>query len=163
MNTKVLAPLLFVAGLALAYAVGMFDSDDTRIRNLFANAASSFNATRLSGCLDGFAEDYKDETEWKVDRALLANALRIAFLRSIDSKSKAFLLRLKIPEASMKVAIDEAAETATVELSLSLERRRGETFDPQWQLQVVAKLKKIDGDWLIHESTHETLEGSRPR
>ena len=164
--TPVVTLVVLLAGLA--YGLGVFDSDETRIRSLFVDAADSFNDTNLSGCLEGFAEDYRDETEKTVDRARLTLGLRSAFLRMVDPKTKAFLLRLRMPDEAMSVDIGDPADTATADtatavFTLYVERRREEGWQPEWQVRVTAKLKKVDGKWRIHRSSHETMGGARPR
>lgn len=163
MKFKIIAPVLLVVVAVLMYCSGFFDSPETRIRNLFSNAVASFDETHLAGCIGGFAEDYRDETESRLDRNMLSNILRFTFISMVDAKTKLFLLRLRMPDDSMSVEIDEAAGTANVAFTLHLERQRKKEWQPQWQLSVSTKLIFVEGNWRIHRSSHETVEGARPR
>lgn len=156
--------ILLVLLAGIAYGFGVFDSDETRIRNLFGGLVGSFNDTHLSGCLEGFAEDYRDATESTVvDRDRLKMALRVTFLRMVDPKTKAFLLRLRLPDEAMSIDIADPADKATVVCTLYLERSRAGGWQSEWQVRVTAQLKKVEGEWHIHESKHETTAGARPK
>ena len=156
--------LLGIVAIAIAAYAGyrMSASDETRIRWLLGDAADSFNHTRLSGCIGAFDKDYQDTTT-RIDRANLASVLRYLFLKRVDPKTKAFLHRVLMPEESMSIEIADAGQEAEVKFDLDLQQQQGETWQSTWQLRVTAQLHKVDGDWRIRQSSHETAMGKPPR
>lgn len=157
--------LLGTVALAIAAYAGyrMSASDETRIRWLLEDAASSFNNTHLSGCLEAFDKDYKDTTMSRVDRAVLANVLRYLFLKRVDPKTKAFLYRVRLPEEDLAIQVGEQGQQAEASFALDLEERHEDQWQSAWQLEVTAQLHKVEGDWLILRSSHETVMGKPPR
>jgi hypothetical protein len=157
--------LLGIVAVAIAAYAGyrMSASDETRIRWLLEDAASSFNHTSLSGCLEAFDKDYKDTTMRRVDRAVLASVLRYLFLKRIDPKTKAFLWRVRLPEEDLAIQVGEQGQQAEARFALDLEERHQGQWQSAWQLKVTVQLHKVEGDWLIRRSSHETVMGRPPR
>jgi hypothetical protein len=158
--------LLGIVAVAIAgYAgYGMLASDETRIRGLLDDAASSFNHTRLGGCLEAFDHDYQDPTTTPtLDRAMLTNVLRYLFLRRVDPKTKTFQLRVRIPTEDIAIQVGEGGEQAEARFTLDLEQQRQGAWQSEWQLRVTAQMHKVDGDWRIQRSSHETAAGKPPR
>ena len=145
----------------LAYP--LFASEETRIRWVLEDSTESFNSTYLADCLEGFADDYQDETLAELDRELLTQALRVAFMREIDQQTKEFQMRVLMPEEELQILVADAEDQATAEFRLHLEKRLDEEWRPTWELQVTAKLAKVEGDWRIRSSSHQTLFGTPPK
>ena len=137
-------------------------SEDTRIRWMLEDSTSSFNTTYLAGCLEGFAEDYRDESFPELDRDLLRRALQVVFLREVNGQTKEFQTRVLLPEENLQILVGDTEDQATAEFRLYLEQRTGEEWKPKWELQVTAKLGVVDGNWRIRSSSHQTLNGARP-
>ncbi|MHC4512769.1 MAG: hypothetical protein ACYTGW_07430 [Planctomycetota bacterium] len=161
-------PTLVLLGIVVVAIAGyggyrMLASDETRIRWLLEDTASSFNDTHLGGCLAAFAPDYQDKTISGMGRAELTQALRYVFLRRVDPKTRQFLFRVRIPEQDVTIKVAASGNTATAQLTLHLEAQRQDTWEPVWELRVTAGLGKVNGDWRIQRSSHETLSGRIPR
>ncbi|MEE9127824.1 MAG: hypothetical protein V3U11_11850 [Planctomycetota bacterium] len=160
--------MFVLLGLALALVAGycgyrMLASDETRIRWLLQDAAVSFNNMNLRGCVGAFDQDYREKTTG-LGLLELKNALRVSFLQRVDPKTKAFLYRIRVPEQGISVKVGDNGEQAEAQFTLYLEGRQHGAFETQWQIAVTAELHKADnGDWRIHSSSHETLDGQRPR
>ena len=129
-------------------------SDETRVRWLLQDAVQDFNATSKS-CMTPLADDWRDTTVRELDRATLSRAITALFFRFVDAKSKAFTLHLTLPEDTLQ--IDTEAGTATFELHLD------EAGGALWHVRVDAQLEQVDGAWRVRRSSHETLQGRRPR
>ena len=161
-------PALVLLGIAVVAVIvyggyRMLASDETRIRWLLDDAASSFNDTHLGGCLAAFAPDYRDKTISGRGRAELAQPLRYVFVAGVDPKTRHFLFRVRIPEQDVTVKVAASGETAAAQFTLHLEAQRQDTWEPVWELRVTAGLGKAGGDWRIQESSHETVGGQMPR
>lgn len=159
--TLLLAVIVAVAVTAYA-GYRMLVSDETRIRWLLEDAASSFNQAHLRSCLEAFHLDYRDTTTG-LERARLGHVLRLLFLRDLDPKTKAFLFRVRLPTEDLAIQVDDNGEQAEARFQLDLEKKRQEAWQSQWQVWVTAKLQKVDGEWRIHRSSHETAAGRPPR
>jgi hypothetical protein len=161
-------PTLVLLGIVVVAVAGyggyrMLASDETRIRWLLEDAASSFNDTHLGGCLTAFAPDYQDKTFSGMGRAQLAQALRSVFVARVDPKTRRFLFRVQIPEQDLTIKVAANGKTATAQFTLHLEAQRQDTWKPVWELRVTAGLDKVSGDWRIQEASHETVGGQMPR
>ncbi len=156
--------LLGIVAIALAaYAsYRSLASDETRIRWLLEGAARSFNDAHLGGCLEAFDESYRDtSTTPTLEHATLASALRHVFLQRVDGKTRAFLLRVRIPEEALTIRL-EAGQQAEATFELDLDEHRRGAWQPAWQLEVTAQLRKAGGNWLIQRSSHQTTAGKPP-
>ena len=138
-------------------------SDKTHIIWLLEDAASSFNDTKLSGCLEAFDKDYRDETLPGVDLSKLRMALQFVFFRRVDQKTRAFLMRVRLPEEERTIQVEGDGKQATAEFTLALEQRRDGAWTPQWELRVSAQMRKVDGQWSILRASHQTVQGERPK
>jgi len=155
---------IVAVGIAAYAGYRMLASDETRIRWLLDDAASSFNNTHLAGCLEGFHLDYHDTTTTpKLDRALLSAGLRVLFLRHVHPKTKKFQLRVRVPAEDLTIQIDDGGEQAEARFTVDMEQQRQGAWQSEWQLRVTAQMHKVDGDWRIQRSSHETTAGKPPR
>ncbi|MHC5066615.1 MAG: hypothetical protein ACYTG5_21875 [Planctomycetota bacterium] len=155
-------PLTAAAAILLGYgAYRSFASDETKINWLIQDAAESFNATNLSGCLAIFAEDYQDSKVAELDLENLTQILRYTFFSFRDSESKAFRLRVLVPEERLVPQV--TGDSAELAFALQLEERKGQAWEPSWEVQVDAKLIRTEDGWRVTSSRHETLSGARPR
>ncbi len=150
--------LIFVAFLAGRALYVSMASDETRIGWLFADEAAAFNSASAFSTLDHFALDYHDDTDgW--DLPTLRGAVIWAFQNRRDAQHR-FLLRVELPEQAGTVAVD--GDTATAEFPVRLHEGRGSDERLGWELRVTAGLRRIDGEWRVVRSTHETVSGQRP-
>lgn len=158
--------LLGVVAVAVAAYTGrrMLASDETRIRWLLEDAARSFNEAYLAGCLEAFDNRYQDTSSTPaLDRTMLAATLRYVFQLRVDLKTKAFLLRVRIPEEELTIQVGRSGEQAEARFRLDLEEQLEGAWQSAWQLQVTANLQEAGGDWRIRQSSHETAAGRPPR
>jgi hypothetical protein len=72
-------------------------------------------------------------------------------------------MRVMLPDDAMQIDLEPGADSASVRFNLLLEEEKSGEWQPTWQLEVLADLRRLDGDWLIHRTSHKTLLGARPR
>lgn len=156
-----LVPAAFVAILVVV-AIKALAGDESRIRSQIEAFTVAFNDQNLGNCLDVIDPGYRDESVTEVDRKMLTTVLRYVFMKQMRSDGKAVAMRIRVPEQSLHIEIDEG-EKAHVDFEGILENRKGEEWRLQWHVQVESTMRKVDGDWLIYRTRHSTLEGKRPQ
>lgn len=160
------AMLLFVAGRFVVHALA---SPETKVRWRIQSMVDGFNRQRASPVLRGFASDYRDESSG-ADRELVHQGVVSLFFREKDPETKAFRLRAEIPDEELDVVVEEGGERATARGVLTVYRREGSDGGEAvlWRVSFEGVLDRDDPQrddrvWRFERSTHETLDGERPR
>lgn len=163
LRIALVAAALLVLGAWLRNALA---SDETRIRRVIAGMVAGFNDERNAGAMRGFAQEYRDTTSG-VGRDRVHEGLAYLFFSRRDPDTKRFDLRLEVPEdlLAIEVADDEHARASG---TLRLWEGAGARDDdaPEtllWEVRFDGALVDVDGAWRFATSTHETVEGRRPR
>ena len=151
------ALLLWIGGRALVHALA---SDETRIRWLVEDMAEGFGRTRTGAILEGLEKGFVDETSG-VDRETLRGMLAHFFLTEKDPATKRFPWRV---EATIESLVVERP-AATCEVLARFFELRGEEEEerPGWTIRVEGRLEDGEDGWRFVRTSHETLEGRRPR
>ena len=160
MNRK---PAIFGAVVAIAVAAWLFlgPSPEEQVRRHIRAMAEDFNAGRTGPCSQGLSEDYR-ETTVGVDRQEIRGYLASLALPDL-TQSKPFRYRVTLPE-EFDVTIDpEDAKKATTEFIAVFGELSKEEWRDRWNVRINAEVVKIDGDWKVRRSSHETLKGSPMR
>ena len=144
-------------GVALWLLLG--PSPEEQVRRHLRAMAKDFNAGRTGPCSRGLSEDYL-ETTTGVSREEIRGYL--ASLRLQDGKEN-FRYRVTLPE-EIDVTIDpQDATKATTDFIAIFDERSKEEWRTRWRVEIRAEIVKIDGDWRVRRSSHETLKGSPMR
>lgn len=153
-----IAALLVVAYFVVGAIRRALASDETRIRQVFADEAAAFNDCAALSVLSHFAPTWQDETTAVTCQALKSSLLWV-FQNRRDPRSKRFLYRLEVGECDVDVQGEQASATVPLVLHEGLDA--GDKVI--WELRVTAELGKHDGEWRVDRSRHETVRGSAPR
>ena len=145
-----------VAGRAIYIASA---SDETRIRWVLQEEAEDFNNAAVLGILSGFASDYRDLTTG-LDRPSLRGALVFVYQNRRDPREGRFLYRVELPEDALQIDVDGDRAVAT--FPLRLYEGLDEAATLTWEVEITADLELRQGEWVIVQSRHETLQGERP-
>jgi hypothetical protein len=156
-----IAGAILVVALAANWVRRALMSDEARIRELLETMADGFNRSRTGDCLDGLAEDFREETTG-VDKGSIGNFLRLLFLRERDPQTKKFTYRVELPEAELKIEVSAKQEgQARVDLVADFFKLAGEDWKLFWKARITADLEEGEDGWQVKRSRHETLEGRR--
>lgn len=132
-------------------------SPETRIRWRIEEMVEGFNDARVSPCMKGVAEEWRDEGG-RVDRSRLADGLRYTFFQEKDPKTKAFRFRVELEEELVIVLDPEDGESATVELLARFDCLRLEEWTPTWRVNIGAEMVEHEEDgWQVVRTRRETL------
>ncbi len=164
MNRRVIiaAVVALAAFLAASWLPYWLADDATRIRMLVEECAAAFNDGSRSGCLEGFAEDFVDETS-KIDRELLGRALAYLFLKEKHAETGQLRYRIEIDPKEFPVTVESDGDAAKIpSVAVRFLRLRAGSYEPAWTIDVECELAKIDGRWRIRRTRHDTQDGRRP-
>lgn len=146
-------PLLYLgSGLVIRW----FASDETEIRWIVEGMEEAYNVGDPSGCVESIARTWRHAGS-ELDRQMLFGALlRIAQER--DRETRALRSRVAVDPEAAEIVV--TGDTATLTLDAAFERRRGEEWQPSWQVRITAELVDGDDGWEIVTSRHEDLAGT---
>lgn len=158
MKRILLALLVLVASfIAFQQVRGCVVSEETKIRWRIEAMQEGFNEAKVAPCLRGVAEGWRD-SQGRVDRALLADALRYAFLQERDPKTKSFRYRVDFEEELFIELDPEDEDRALAVLVLRFDRIDGEEWSVTWRVRVQATMARSeDRGWQIARTERETI------
>ncbi len=154
--------LVLIAASALVLAVQRLwvalASEETRIRWRLQGMAQGFDEQSTGACLRGVAEGWRDEGS-QVDRAQLADGLRVLFFRGRDAESGRFPYRAEIEREALSIEVDPADRgAARATFTARFLALSGEDWSPTWRVRVEGRLRKHpERGWQLVETRHETL------
>ncbi len=130
---------------------------ETRIRWRIEEMVEGFNEARVSPCMKGVAEEWRDGGG-RIDRSRLADGLRYTFFQEKDRKTKAFRFRVELEE-ELVIALDpENEEAATVELLARFDCLRLEEWTATWRVSIEADMIDHEEEgWQVTRTRRETL------
>jgi hypothetical protein len=139
-------------------------SDEDRVRGALREISSAFNEQEVGRVKDHLHPDWRDET-LKVDRERLGMMMRAAFMRRGPLSGSGLNRRVELQGPGggfdeIEVTIDGDRAEATFD-AVFLERD-GASYAEKWRGAFTCELRRVDGDWLLFRSRHETVSGRRP-
>lgn len=158
MNRK-FAILGATVAVGVAFWLLLGPSPEEQVRRHIREMAKDFNAGRTGPCSRGLSEDYV-ETTTGVSRDEIRGYL--ASLRLQDGQEN-FRYRVTLPDEFDVTIADKEKTKATTEFIAIFDERSKEEWRTRWRVEIRAEVVKIDGDWCVRRSSHETLKGSPMR
>ena len=158
MKRLLLLASLFVFGyFAGRYAVDLFLSDETRIRNAIEEMEEGFNEGSGKRATSGLADTWLHEGQ-SMRRDDLRGYLLAEFQQQRSRKARRLTLRVDVLDDLLIVEVDGDRAEATIEAFF--EKLRGESWEPLWRMRVQASLEKGEDGWKIVRTAKEDLEGN---
>ena len=153
------AAVLFFAARAVVLALA---SPETKIRWRVEEMVDGFNRQRASPVLRGFSMEFRDESS-NAGREMVHKAVTSLFFTEKDPETKAFTLRAEIPEDTLNVVVAEDPTSATVSGVLIIHETKQGTERVLWRASFEGEMTLEEKGWRFRRSTHETVDGARPR
>jgi len=158
--------LVIIAACALAgfgiYRLAMlFVPEETRIRQLMETMVEAFNDRDAGDCAAGLADDFREETV-KLGKPEVHALLVHLFFAQRDSRTGEVPYRIEVPPESLRVTLGPGGGEAKVELIARFLEDRGKGARPVWEAAISADIVKVDGEWRVKRSSHESASGKRP-
>jgi hypothetical protein len=155
---RILLAALALAALVLTarYLFLALASDETKITWLIEEMEEGFDEGRAGTATSGLARDWS-HGDSSIDRDTLRALLAQEFLTARQSSDRALRYRVEIPETTLEIEVE--GDSADLRCEAVFESRRGEEWSTVWRVSVEVELRKGEGEWEIHASRHEDLEG----
>ena len=138
------------------FLVGLFLSDETRIRNVIEEMEAGFNEGSGKRASSGLAETWTHAGR-AVRRDDLRGYLLAEFQQQRTQRKRQLTLRVDVLDDLLLIDVQDDRANATIEARF--EKLRGETWEPLWHMRVEAELEKGDDGWKITRTEKEDLEG----
>ena len=159
--------LVFVLLFGIRWVSDLLSSDETKIRRMLEHMVEGFDDGQARQAISGLAEDWRHASGSESREDLRLFVLGES-LRNRDRESKAFRWDAELLEDTLRIQVEEGAETATLEVELRLHELSGvvdgeKRWELRWHFRLDAQLIDGPGGWQIARSSHEDLEGRRIR
>lgn len=141
------------------FVASSLQSDEDRVRIVLEDIVDAFNARKPKRILEHLDASWREESS-RLDREKLRTLLRAMALRSGALAGANPKGRRAFLESGIEVDVD--GETAIAVFEAGVRARAGRDARELWRAAFTCEFKRIDGDWLMVRSRHETISGRRP-
>lgn len=131
-------------------------SDETKIAWLIEEMEEGFDDGSAKSATSGLAHEWRHE-DAEVDRDTLRALLAREFMVGRQNHDGELIHRVELPEQLLEITVTD--DTAAVRCEAIFERLRDEEWSVVWRARIEVELVKVEGEWEIHASRHEDLEG----
>ena len=150
-----------LAGFGIYRLAMLLVPEETRIRQLIETMVEAFNDRDAGDCAAGLADDFREETV-RLGKPEIHALLVYLFFARRDPRTGEAPYRIEVPPESLRTTLGPGDDEAKVEFIARFLEDRGKGARPVWEAAISAEVVKVDGEWKVKRSSHESASGKRP-